>query len=309
MALLIDQPRWAAHGTRFAHLISDTSLSQLWRFARDQGLPDRAFDHDHFDVREDHHAAMVAAGAQVVDSAHLARRLRSAGLRVDRADRLPSRARAVAQLRVAWQELMPTNPELGERLISRWSEPHRHYHDTRHLVQMLTALALLSDEVPVAVRLAAWFHDAVYRGEPGTDEAASAALAEQELSMARFPSAQLPSTRPTNAYPTNATVAEVVRLILLTIDHQPEPRDESGVLLVDADLSILGQQPGRYLMYLNGVRAEHENLSEQSFKMARMGVVGALLSQQGLYRSQRAQHLWLDQARENLLSEETHWRG
>ena len=304
MALLIDQPRWAAHGTRFAHLISDTSLSQLWRFARDQGLPDRAFDHDHFDVREDHHAALVAAGAQVVDSAHLARRLRTAGLRVDRADRLPSRARAVAQLRGAWQELMPTNPELGERLIARWSEPHRHYHDTRHLVQMLTALALLSDEVPGAVRLAAWFHDAVYRGEPGTDETASAALAEAELSAAQFPRGQFSRTRLTTA-----TVAEVARLVLLTIDHQPEPRDESGVLLVDADLSILGQRPGRYFMYLNGVRAEYENLSEQSFKMARMGVVGALLSQQALYRSQRAQHLWLDQARENLLSEETHWRG
>lgn len=294
MALLIDQPRWAAHGTRFAHLISDTSLSQLWEFARSQGLPDRAFDHDHFDVSEARHPALVAAGARVVDSAQLARRLRAVGLRIDRADRLPSRPRAVAHLRDEWQALMPTHPDLGERLIERWSEPHRHYHDTRHLVQLMKALALLSTHVPAPVKLAAWFHDAVYRGEPGTDEEASAALAERELRAARLPS---------------ATVAEVVRLVLLTVDHQPGPSDESGALLVDADLSILGQRPGRYLMYLNGVRAEHANLSEQSFKMARMGVVGALLSQQALYRSQRAQYLWLDQARENLTSEETHWQG
>lgn len=294
MALLIDQPRWPAHGTRFAHLASDISLSELWSFARSNGLPDRAFDHDHFDVSEARHAPLIAAGATVVDSAELARRLRLAGLRISGGARLPRRARAVTQLRRSWQERMPSHPTLGDDLITRWSEPHRHYHDTRHLLQILDALDQLDSPVPEPVWLAAWFHDAVYHGEPGSDEAASAALAYRELSTAGLPA---------------ATVAEVARLILVTVDHRPDPADNFGALLVDADLSILGQPPGRYLMYLTGVRAEHENLSDRSFKMARMGVVGALLSQQALYRSSQAQHLWLDQARENLISEETHWQG
>lgn len=294
MALLIDQPRWPAHGTQFAHLASDTSLSQLWGFARSQGLPDKAFDHDHFDVSQERHAPLVAAGATVVDSAELAQRLRLAGLRIGRADRLPSRTRAAALLQRSWRELMPDHPHLGEHLIQRWSEPHRRYHDTRHLVQCLAALDQLRSPLPEPVLLAAWFHDAVYRGEPGSDEADSAVLAQHELSRAGVP---------------RTTVTEVTRLILLTVDHNPDPTDESGALLVDADLSILGQPRGRYLMYLNGVRAEHENLSDRTFKMARRGVVEALLSQQELYRSPQAQHLWLDQARENLTSEETHWQG
>lgn len=293
MALLIDQPRWPAHGTHFAHLVSDTSLIELWGFALNQGLPARAFDHDHFDVSEARHGAIVAAGAEPVEARELVRRLQLSGLRLSRAQRLPSRKRTEAALWRSWEGLLPAEPELGRRLIAEWSQAHRHYHDTRHLAHLLTALTQLDPEVEPSVALAAWFHDAVYRGEPGDDERASAELAEQELRRAGLPA---------------ATIAEVVRLVLLTIDHQPAPDDHRGIALVDADLAILGQPPGRYLMYLNGVRAEHPNLSDDAFEIARRRVVEALLSQQGLYRSQMAQQLWLDRARENLSSEEIHWQ-
>ncbi|HML49826.1 MAG TPA: DUF4031 domain-containing protein [Propionicimonas sp.] len=294
MALLIDQPHWPAHGTRFAHLVSDTSLVELWNFARSQGLPARAFDHDHFDVSEARHGTIVAAGAEPVEARELVRRLQLSGLRLPRAHRLPSRKRAEADLRRSWELLLPAEPELGRRLITAWSQPHRHYHDTRHLAHLLAALAQLDPQVDPTVALAAWFHDAVYRGEPGDDERASAELAEWELRRAGLPA---------------PTITEVVRLVLLTIDHQPTPDDLRGAALIDADLAILGQPQGRYLMYLNGVRAEHPNLSDDDFEMARRRVVGALLSQQSLYRSQMAQQLWLDRARENLSSEEFHWQA
>lgn len=293
MALLIDQPRWPAHGTHFAHLVSDTSLAELWGFARSQGLPARAFDHDHFDVSAARHDAIVAAGAEQVEARELVRRLQHSGLRIPRTQRLPSRKRAEAELWRSWERLLPAEPELGRRLITAWSQPHRHYHDTRHLEHLLTALAQLDPRVDPTVALAGWFHDAVYVGEPGDDERASAELAEHELRRAGLPA---------------STISEVVRLILLTIDHQPTPDDHRGIALIDADLAILGQPPGRYLMYLNGVRAEYPNLTDDAFEMARKQVVGALLSQQWLYRSQMAQQLWLDRARENLSSEEIHWQ-
>lgn len=293
MALLIDQPHWPAHGTRFAHLVSDTSLVELWGFARGQGLPARAFDHDHFDVSEARHGALVAAGAEPVEARELLRRLQRSGLRMPRSQRLPSRKRAEADLWRSWELLLPAEPELGRRLIAQWSQPHRHYHDTRHLAHLLSALTQLNAEADPTVTLAAWFHDAVYQGAPGDDERASADLAAYELRRVGLP----PSM-----------IAEVARLILVTIDHQPEADDRAGIALVDADLAILGQPPGRYFMYLNGVRAEHPDLSDDAFEMARMQVVGALLSQQWLYRSQMAQLLWLDRARENLSSEERYWQ-
>src|SRR5436853_198386 len=42
--ILVDRPRWPAHGTRFAHLVSDASTDELHAFAdacrRDRADPD-----------------------------------------------------------------------------------------------------------------------------------------------------------------------------------------------------------------------------------------------------------------------------
>ncbi|GAA3770429.1 hypothetical protein GCM10022240_23360 [Microbacterium kribbense] len=87
MAVLIDDPRWPAHGRLWAHLVSDTSLDELHAFAQASGIPPRAFDLDHYDVPEESHAALVAAGAQHVDGHELVRRLIASGLRIPARDR------------------------------------------------------------------------------------------------------------------------------------------------------------------------------------------------------------------------------
>jgi hypothetical protein len=52
--LLIDQPRWPAHGRLWSHLISDSSLAELHAFADLLGLPPRSFEGDHYDVPAEH---------------------------------------------------------------------------------------------------------------------------------------------------------------------------------------------------------------------------------------------------------------
>lgn len=295
MAILIDQPRWPAHGTHFAHLASDASLAELHAFAAANHLTCRAFDHDHYDVPAERVEALVAAGAVPTESRELAARLDAAGLRVRGAARAPNRTRVRPRLERAWRDLLPDHAELGGRLLQRWSEPHRHYHDVRHLAQMLDALATLSEgRPPLEVALAAWFHDAVYAGVPGEDERASAELAASELEPAGLES---------------ALVSEVFRLVELTADHDPDPADRNGVLLSDADLSILGQPLGRYQMYVRDVRLEHADLEESAFIVARMRIVEALLSKQALFRSDLGQRLWLGRARDNLTSELAHWQS
>lgn len=80
--ILIDPPRWPAHGTIFSHLISDESLDELHAFAAVNGLPPQAFDHDHYDVPERLYGAVVSAGAEPVSERELIRRLLASGLRV-----------------------------------------------------------------------------------------------------------------------------------------------------------------------------------------------------------------------------------
>ncbi|MDO5745083.1 MAG: DUF4031 domain-containing protein, partial [Micrococcaceae bacterium] len=90
MSILIDPPSWPAHGTLFSHLVSDTSLGELHGFAKAQGLPERAFDRDHYDVSQRRYGALVAAGALPVPATELVRRLIASGLRV-RAKERPER--------------------------------------------------------------------------------------------------------------------------------------------------------------------------------------------------------------------------
>lgn len=81
MSVLVDTARFPAHGRWWAHLASDTSTAELHEFAARLGVPRRAFEGDHYDVPEDLVERAVAAGATLVSTRELLRRLRSAGLR------------------------------------------------------------------------------------------------------------------------------------------------------------------------------------------------------------------------------------
>jgi len=89
--ILIDDPRWPAHGRMWAHLVSDSSLDELHAFAAANGIPPRSFDLDHYDVPDSAHARLVAAGAHHVNGHELVRRLIASGLRVRARDRTRTR--------------------------------------------------------------------------------------------------------------------------------------------------------------------------------------------------------------------------
>lgn len=285
--ILIDPPMWAAHDTLFSHLVSDTSLAQLHRFAASAGIPDGAFDGDHYDVPAVRHGQLVDQGAVPVSAGELIRRLRASGLRLPARER-PERVRQV--LRQRWQHVAPQAPALGAELIERWSEPHRRYHTAVHLLDVLTALEKLCAPAtpPLEVVLAAWFHDAVYDGVEGADERASADLARTRLVGARLH---------------DANAAEVERLVLLTRTHSPGPDDPSGALLCDADLSVLGRSPEGYARYLRAVRAEYGHLSGPRWRTGRSAVVQRLLSNRPLFHTRVGTGLWEAPARENLKRE------
>lgn len=132
-------------------------------------------------------------------------------------------------------------PGLGgpaRAVLTAWAEPHRRYHDTRHLTECLDAAGRLGGGVPEL--LALWFHDAVHTDTPGPDEAASAGFA-RDLLAGRVAGPQ---------------VDEVTRLVLLTRHHRPERGDPAGALVCDADLWVLGARPDRYAESVHDLRAE-----------------------------------------------------
>lgn len=287
MAIYLDPPLWPAHGTHFSHLVSDTSLAELHAFAAAAGIPDRAFDGDHYDVPERRLDDLVAAGAIPVEARILVRKLIASGLRIPARQRNKS---LKVPLLNRWEAIMPGHDALFLDLLDRWSEDHRKYHGCTHLLAVLEALDLLTDpaDPPRTVLLAAWFHDAVYRGIAGQDEEESARLAEERLTDAGLPVPE---------------VEEVARLVRLTSDHRPEAGDSDGALLCDADLSVLGGEPEPYARYVAAVREDYAHIGDADFAAGRAAVVRHLLELDPLFHSDRARELWLDAARRNLQGE------
>ncbi|GAA2211860.1 hypothetical protein GCM10009850_073210 [Nonomuraea monospora] len=184
----------------------------------------------------------------------------------------------------------PAALALGAELIARWAEPHRRYHTLTHLTAVLTAIDDLTDagpDDPAAVRLAAWFHDAIYDGRPGWDEERSAQLAQ-----ARLPQCGVPTGR----------VAETARLVRLTAAHDKlDAADRNGAVLCDADLAVLAG-PG-YDAYARAIRQEYAHVPDAAFTEGRSAVLHRLLATPTLYRTPRARDLWEERARANMTAE------
>ncbi|MEU4361838.1 DUF4031 domain-containing protein [Promicromonospora sp. NPDC023987] len=297
MTLFIDPPAWPAHGTLFSHLVSDGSLQELRLFARAAGVPDRAFDLDHYDVPAERFDGLVAAGAVAVEGGDLARRLAGSGLRVSGAER--NRAKRAALL-TRWDGLW-ADPGLahkaGEELVNRWREPHRVYHSTLHLAVVLDALDSIAAETRVSeralwrARLALWFHDAVHDGVARQDEERSAALVAELLGPLA------------GSEVSSADVDEIARLVLVTADHDPAPDDDVGGLVSDADLAVLGGSPAVYTRYTRQVRAEYCDVPDPLFRSGRAQVLRTLLAGALLFRTAPGAARWQHAAETNLRAE------
>jgi predicted metal-dependent HD superfamily phosphohydrolase len=130
-----------------------------------------------------------------------------------------------------------------DALVAAYSEPHRHYHNLEHLGEMFrvaSRLATHSDD-PVAVQLAIWFHDAIYDPRAKDNEARSAAFAAETLGSLGVPV---------------ATIERVASLVNATahLAAAEPPADRDTVVLLDADLAILGAAEERYRRYAGDIR-------------------------------------------------------
>jgi hypothetical protein len=93
VAVYIDFPTWPGHGRLWSHMISDVSYEELHHFAAALGIPQRAFERDHYDVVAERYDAAVQAGALPVTSREIVARLYAGGLRRRKISRLSPDAR------------------------------------------------------------------------------------------------------------------------------------------------------------------------------------------------------------------------
>jgi len=93
VAILVDEPIWWFKGRRWCHMVSDTSLDELHRFAEQLGVPPQGFQGDHYDIPDEMRLIALEEGAIAVTSRELVTALYAAGLRAR-----PGRAQSVMLL-------------------------------------------------------------------------------------------------------------------------------------------------------------------------------------------------------------------
>ncbi|MDJ0384616.1 hypothetical protein [Streptomyces sp. G-G2] len=178
----------------------------------------------------------------------------------------------------------------ADRLLAAWAEPQRRYHSTAHLAAVLAHIDVLAGHAGdvTTVRLAAWFHDAVYRPDRSENEERSAVLAERALAELGVDPAR---------------TAEVARLVRLTVTHDPAPGDADGEVLCDADLAVLAGTPRAYAAYAAAVREEYGFVPDEAFRAGRAAVLRQLLALPRLFRTPHGAAHWEAPARANLAAE------
>lgn len=185
----------------------------------------------------------------------------------------------------------------GEELLARWNAPERHFHNLRHLVDVIARVDELTEETydPDLVRLAAWYHGAIfdsaehaaYSNRGGEDEVASAHLAYDELTALGVPAEK---------------AQRVHDLVVRLARHNPDPADPDSAVLCDADLAMLATEPQKYRTYLEDLRAEYAHVPVDKFLEAREHILRKLLGRKQLFVSPLSER-WEEPARQNLTAE------
>jgi predicted metal-dependent HD superfamily phosphohydrolase len=173
-------------------------------------------------------------------------------------------------------------------LVSRYSEPQRHYHNLTHIAECLAEYdsARQLAKNPVAVELAIWFHDAVYDPHAADNEERSAELGQQRITQAGG-GADLGRT--------------VAALVQTTQTHDPDLHPDAP-LLVDVDLSIWGQPRERFQEYEAQIRQEYEWVPRDTFKVKRAEILERFLARDRIYATGHFFVKYEQQARSNLQS-------
>jgi len=180
----------------------------------------------------------------------------------------------------------PALAALGEDLLARYREPHRHYHTVVHLDDCLAQAQQVRTQFQQAgeVEFALWFHDAIYDTRKSDNEQRCADWARQSAVAAGV----------------NAAAADRIHALILSTRHAALPLDPDAALLIDIDLSILGAEAARFDAYETEVRSEYHWVPMFLFNLKRKQLLREFLARPHIYSSSEYQRRLEARARANL---------
>lgn len=173
--------------------------------------------------------------------------------------------------------------EVFDRLIENYQEPHRRYHTAEHLYACFRVLDDFYPEANLPIQFALWFHDVVYDTHSDENEEKSGEIALEELDRLGL--------EPFNVYD-----------LILATKHDGPPHGEEAKIVVDVDLSILGETPDAYRQYEQQIRQEYEWVPEKVFWAYRRSLLKQFMDGDWIFyteplrRSDYERRAWLNLA-------------
>lgn len=196
----------------------------------------------------------------------------------------------LAHFQRLWQQIggQAGADELCAALRAAYAEPQRAYHTLAHLQGCLARLAAApaSPYQPV-IALALWFHDAIYDPRATDNEEQSAAWAGEALHQGGV---------------APAIAEEIVALVLAT-KHTVAAQGAAAELIVDIDLSFLGDAPAQFAEHNRAIRYEYQWVPEAEYRRGRSQILAGFLARPTIYHTPLFYTRFEEQARCNLAGE------
>lgn len=163
-----------------------------------------------------------------------------------------------------------------------YQEPHRAYHNLKHIEFMLDALKT-RHVLTLTLELAVWGHDLIYNPHAKDNEEQSARKFDEWLKQQKAD----PALR-----------QDIQRLILAT-KHTVLPQQRDEQLLIDADLAVLGASTDQFEAYDRAIRQEYKYVPSFLYQKGRVKILQSFLERPRIFSTPEFESLE-KQARINL---------
>lgn len=172
--------------------------------------------------------------------------------------------------------------DLARELAAAYAQPHRAYHNAKHIAELLAWFDRVADDVgwraPATVYAAILFHDAIYdpAALKGDNEARSAEWARR------------------------AGFVDAVPLIEMTANHTAAKPDHDAAHFLDADMAILGAAPAQFDAYNEAIAREYRHVPAEAFRAGRRAFLANVLATPRIFHTAYFHERLDAQARANL---------
>jgi predicted metal-dependent HD superfamily phosphohydrolase len=189
--------------------------------------------------------------------------------------------------------------DIYNELVLLYSSPDRVFHTFEHIEKMLNTLHTLfsiysfTEQEKASAIFATFFHDSVYNPSQHdneyTDEEMSASTAIRALKKMGITEIHV--------------LDDTYRLITLTGIADPGPTNLLDKIFIDANRSVYGIDPHKYLNIMYSIWAEYRNMEFEVFVRLRTDFLSLMLSNNSIFYSEYMKQMFNDQAIDNITTE------